>query len=202
MEKIRRMKFKDWKVFVDIVHEEWDLGRKKSKAEGKICAWLYLFETLSTSNELIVCYNEDEIYGFAGYDNYRSNHKFIRKNIYEIVRKCLIRSKKIKDRKALYQYYETYDNLANELQDDFDGELSILIVNKKYRGKRIGQKLLEEICKRTKKKGLQNLRIETDDGCNVKFYETNNCNLKYEKMIKAKEYFQKDYKVYIFEKEL
>lgn len=41
------MKLLEMKQIVNILYNEWNLGKKEAKAKGKICAWIYLFEILT-----------------------------------------------------------------------------------------------------------------------------------------------------------
>ena len=45
----------------------------------------------------------------------------------------------VKTKKALDEYNKNYDYIPEELKNYFDGEISILIVDKEYRGKKIGK---------------------------------------------------------------
>ncbi len=35
------MKLKYYKQIVNMLYEEWDLGKKSSRSKGKTCAWIY-----------------------------------------------------------------------------------------------------------------------------------------------------------------
>lgn len=78
--------------------------------------------------------------------------------------------------------------MPEELENYFDGELSMLIVNKNYRGKNIGKKLLLEIFSLAKKDNIKKLEILTDESCNYKFYESCGCKKVYETTVKNREY--------------
>ena len=86
----------------------------------------------------------------------------------------LYKSKDIKDLDALKVYENNYDYLPKELENYFDGEVSILIVDKDYRGKNIGQKLLIELFKLCKENAIHTA-LDTSgilfDSNNKKFEE-------------------------------
>ncbi len=63
----------------------------------------------------------------------------------------------------------------SNLQNYFDGEVYILIVDKNYRGKNIGKKLLTDTFELAKKDNMNNLQILTDESCNYKVYEKLGC---------------------------
>jgi Acetyltransferase (GNAT) family. len=177
--KIVPLKGSYYKNCVKLLNKEWQLGRKQSHATGDICAWIYLFEILRYSDKLLVYIQNDEILGFVGYLNYKKPKKKIRKTIYSTIYHLLFFNPKIKDRKALKNYYETYSYTPQKLESTFDGELSIIIVNNENRSKGIGTKLFDEIIKYAKASGMQNMKIDTDDSCGVQFYEKKGCIKKF-----------------------
>lgn len=93
-----------------------------------------------------------------------------------------------------------YDYTPKKLENYFDGEISILIVNSEYRGQGIGKKLLLEIFEYAKKDNIKKLQILTDESCNYIFYEKFGCTKIYEKVITNGE--MKIEKAYIYEKVL
>ena len=98
---------------------------------------------------------------------------------------------------ALYANKSTLENY-------FDGEVSILIVDKNFRGQKIGEKLLLEVFKMAKKDNMKNLQILTDESCNYHFYEKCGCKKIYETIIEDIEYGKleknTDEKAFIYEK--
>ncbi len=129
-----------------------------------------------------------------------------KKEFYTIVKNKLYKNKNIKDLHALKQYENNYDYLPKELENYFDGEVSILLVDKNYRGKSIGKKLLLEVFNLAKKDNMKNLQILTDESCNFKFYENCGCKKIYETIVKNQEYGKlgniSSEKAFIYEKNL
>ena len=125
---------------------------------------------------------------------------------YKIVKNRLYKSKSIKNLEALKEYENNYNYVPKELKNYFDGEVSILIVDKDYRGKKIGEKLLIEVFELAKKDNMKNLQIMTDESCNYKFYENLGCKKVYETIVENKEIGQigNGYteKAFIYEKKL
>ncbi len=131
------MNYLEMKQAVKLLANEWNLGKKECGATGNICAWIYLLTVLEES-EKIVTYKEGKILvGFSGYSNNNSKKHLLPKKFYTIIKNKLYKSKKIKDLNALKEYENNYDYLPKELENYFDGEVSILIVNKNYRGKKL-----------------------------------------------------------------
>ena len=177
------MKFKQHKQIVDILYKEWDLGKTASKAKGKTCAWIYWFEILSEAEELVTEKINNTIVGVCGYTRWNSKKHIIRKKIYGLLKWLLIHSPFIKNKKAIYKYDADYDYLPKELENYFDGEITILIVDKKYRGKKIGKKLLNKIFDMARVDNMKNIQILSDESCNYQFYEVLGCIKVYEKVI-------------------
>lgn len=200
------MKIRDMQQAVELLAKEWNLGKSESGAEGNICAWIYLMEILEESEKIITYKENNRLIGLCGYSNDKSNKHLLKKNIYKIIKKLLYKSPKIKDKNGLKEYYNNYNYLPKELEGYFDGEISILIVDKDYRGKNIGRKLLYETFELAKNDNMKNLQILTDGACSYSFYEKCGCEKVYETIVKNKE---KDIlgeiefdKAYIYEKKL
>lgn len=58
------------------------------------------------------------------------------------MKNIIIHSPLIKNKSAIYKYYSNYNYTPKEMKNYFDGEISILIVAKEYRGNKIGNKLI------------------------------------------------------------
>lgn len=200
------MKIKDMIQAVNLLHNEWDLGKIRSMAKGKICAWIYLMEILAVSEELITYKVNNKLLGFSGYTKWKSNKNKLKKKYYMFIKNILMLHPTIKNKKAIEEYLQNYDYTPKELQNYFDGEISILIVDKNYRGNGIGKKLLTETFIKAKNNKVKNLQILTDEACNFKFYEMMGCKKIYETTIINGEPYRcknkKTTKAYIFEKVL
>ena len=169
------MNIKEMRQAVDILGKEWNLGKKESGAEGNICAWIYLMEILEESEKIITYKENGKLVGFCGYAKWNSKKHLLRKKLAKIVRKKLMNSKKLKNKEAIKKYDENYGYYApKEIENKFDGEISILIVKKEEQNKGIGTKLLSEVFKLAKEDGLKKIQILTDESCNHKFYMYNN----------------------------
>ncbi len=181
------MKMKEMNEIVNILDKEWDLGKKSSNAKGKICAWIYLFQILEESEEVFIEKDNNKVIGICGYAKWKSKRKLLSKKFYTLLKNILIISPLVKNKKALYEYNKNYDYIPEELKNYFDGEISILIVDKEYRGKKIGKKLLLKIFECAKRDNMKKIQILTDESCNYKFYEVCGCRKIYETQIENKE---------------
>ena len=181
------MKYNEMKQAVKLLSKEWNLGKKESGADDDICAWIYLFDILEESEKIIKYKDRNKLIGFCGYSKNDSKKHRISKTFYKFVKKMLYKSKSIKDLNAFKDYENNYNYVPEEFNNYFDGEVSILIVDKNYRGNKIGKKMLLEIFELAKKDNMKNLQIVTDESCNYKFYEGVGCKKVYETLIENKE---------------
>lgn len=200
------MYYSEMKQAVKLLANEWNLGKKESGATGNICAWIYLFTILEESEKIVTYKDGRKLVGFCGYSRNNSKKHLFKKKFYTIVKNKLYKNKNIKDLHALKQYENNYDYLPKELENYFDGEVSILLVDKNYRGKSIVKKLLLEVFNLAKKDNMKNLQILTDESCNFKFYENCGCKKFYETIVKNQEYGKlgniSSEKAFIYEKNL
>lgn len=177
------MRIRHHKQIVDMLFKEWDLGKVSSRVKGKTYAWIYWFEILSEAEYIITEKVEGNVVGVCGYSKWNSKKHILRKKFYLLLKTILIHSFLVKNKSAIYKYEKDYDYLPKELENYFDGEITILIVNKDFRGNQIGQKLLNSIFKMATNDNMKNIQILTDESCNYKFYENLGCQKIYEKVI-------------------
>jgi len=182
------MRVKDMKQAVELFINEWDLGEKESGASRRLCAWIYLMEILEETEQFVYYRENGKMLGFAGYSKDNSKKHLLRKRFYTFIKKQLYKSKEIKDLNALKEYEDNYYYVPDELKGYFDGEVSMLILDKKCRGKGIGKKLLQSVFDLAKKDNMKNLQILTDESCSYGVYEKLGCEKVYETIVENKEY--------------
>lgn len=181
------MKYKDMIQAVKLLEDEWDLGKKESGASKNLCAWIYLMELLEQADYITYYRENDSLVGFASYAKWNSKKHFFRKKVYKIIKNRLYKSKEIKDSNALKEYMNNYNYAPKKLENYFDGEVSMLIIDKKHRGKGIGKNLLQNVFNAAKKNNIKNLQILSDESCNYGIYEKLGCKKVYEVIIKNME---------------
>ena len=200
------MNYNEMKQAVKLLSKEWNLGKKEAEANNDICAWIYLLGILQESEKIIKYKDGKKLIGFCGYSKNSSTKYKLRKKFYKFIKNRLYKSKSIKNLKAFKEYESNYNYTPEELKKHFDGEVSILIVDRDYRGQKIGEKLLLDVFELAKKDNMKNLQILTDESCNYKFYEKLGCKKVYETIVENKEIGQlgNEYteKAFIYEKKL
>lgn len=200
------MTIKDMKQAVALFEKEWDLGEKESGAPRHLCAWIYLMEILEETEKFVYYRENGKMLGFAGYSKDSSKKHLLKKKFYKLINNRLHKSKKIKDLNALKEYEDNYYYVPEHLKNYFDGEVSMLILDEKCRGKGIGKKLLEEVFELAKKDNMKNLQILSDESCSYQIYEKLGCEKVYETIVENKEYGKlgniTTEKAYIYEKKL
>ncbi len=200
------MYYSEMKQAVNLLANEWNLGKRESGATGNICAWIYLLNILEESEKIVTYSDGKKLVGFSGYSKNNSKKHLLKKKFYNIIKNKLYKSKDIKNLNELKGYEKNYSYLPKELENYFNGEVSVLLVDKNYRGKGIGKKLLFKVFEYAKKDNMRNLQISTDEACNFKFYEACGCEKVYETIVKNKEYGKlgniPKSKAFIYEKKL
>ena len=182
------MKYKDMKQAVKLLEDEWDLGEKESGASRHLCAWIYLMEILEETEQFVYYKENGKLLGFAGYSKWNSKKHLLKKKFYSFVKRHLYKSKEIKDLNALKEYEDNYYYVPDELKNYFDGEVSMLIIDKRLRGNGIGKKMLSQIFELAKKDNMKNLQILTDESCSYYIYDSLGCKKVYETVVENKEY--------------
>lgn len=200
------MKIREMYQAVNLLYQQWDLGKTPSQSKGKICAWIYFMGVLEESESLVIKKDGNKLIGFAGYAKWDSNKGKFRKKFASIIKWLLFHSPTIKDKEALKNYHHNYDYTPKSLENEFDGEVSIAILNPDYQKKGYGKQLLTKIFLLAKMRGIKNLQILTDESCNYSFYEHIGCHKVYETIIQNLEPHRcgnkTDEIAYIFEKKL
>lgn len=182
------MRYKDMKRAVKLLETEWDLGEKESGASRRLCAWIYLMEILEETEQFVYYRENGKLIGFAGYSKWNSKKHLLKKKFYSFIKRQLYKSKEIKDLNAFREYEINYDYVPDYMKNYFDGELSMLILDKSYRGKGVGKELLLQVFDLAKKDNMKNLQILTDESCSWQFYEKLGCKKVYETIVENKEY--------------
>ena len=182
------MKIKDMKQAVKLLSNEWNLGKKESGATNDICAWIYLMGILEETEQFVYYRENGKMMGFAGYSKKSSKKQKLKKRFYTFIKKMLYKNKSINDLKGLHEYENNYDYMPDELKNNYDGEVSMLIIDQSLRGQGIGKKLLSELFEIAKKDNVKKLYIYTDDACNFYIYEKLGCQKVYDTIIDNKEY--------------
>ena len=177
------MNLVEMKQSANMLYNEWDLGKTPSHSKGKICSWIYLFEILEETEKMVIEKESGKVIGICGYAKWNSKKHLFRKKCFQILKTLLIWSPFVKDKQAIYKYNNDYDYTPKELDNYFDGEISILILDSNYRNRGIGKKMITQIFEYAKNDNMKNIQILTDSSCNFKFYEACGCNKVYEKII-------------------
>lgn len=181
------MNYSEIKQAVKMLIVEWNLGENEAKADNDICTLTYLMVILESSEEIVKYKKGGKLIVFCGYSKENSKKHRLSKGFYGFIKNRLYKSKHIKDLKALKEYEDNYYYVPSHLKNYFNEEISILIVNNNYRGKKIGKKLLLDVFEKARRNNMKKLQILTDESCNYKFYESLGCKKIYETVITNKE---------------
>lgn len=173
-EGIRTFRITDMPIFVNMLGNEWNLGKRQSCTKGNVCSWLYAYWILADAHRIYTYEKNGKAVGFVGYDAYK-RPKTLKQYFFLFMFNFLRLHPFIIYPKKLDEYYDKYEYVPEEMKILGNSGLSIIIVDKKYRGKGIGYKLFEFIVQQAKRDGIKKILIETDESCNVNFYEKLGC---------------------------
>lgn len=76
------MNLVEMKQSVDMLYDQWDLGKAPSHSKGKICVWIYLFETLEETEKMVIEKEDSKVIGICGYAKWSSKKHIIRKKFF------------------------------------------------------------------------------------------------------------------------
>ena len=153
-----------------LIHEQWDLNNTDKKTN--IFSWLYLLEIIRMSRMNFVLVSNETVVGMSGFsDGGRRNLKWSIAFYLLIAVAWLFYDRNIFTTYRIYNFYRPYLRLC-------DGELSILVVGKEFRGFGYGRKLFEKACAEAANFGHKKILICTyDTYCDVSFYDAAGCVL-------------------------
>lgn len=198
------MNRRDRKYAIRLLAKEWNLGARESGAPKWLCAKIYLAKILHES-ETLICQRDDNgrLIGFAGYAKWRSRRHLLRKLFYGLQTERLMKHRLVKNRLGMKSYHEIYDTyIPEDIAGKFDGELSIIILDSRFRGKGLGEKMIEDIFRLARKDGVRRLQILTDESCNFNFYTKVGCKKVFETTVVNKESGSGTERAFVYMKEL
>lgn len=176
MFKIRAFQLKDFYYFTELLGKKWDLGKDQSKATNNICAWIYAFELFSWSKKFFTLEIDGNAQGFVGYQLYGEKKSFVNR-VYQVIAWIATYMPAVKNRQGLIDYKNEYQAITpKELKVRGNADLTLLIVDEKMQGKGYGKELVSFV-KNELSQQANTLFIETDDSCNLKFYEKQGCQI-------------------------
>ena len=105
------------------------------------------------------------------YKTYKASLNIIKAFYYTLLTgiKAKIYKTNIKQYKGIV---EIYNKLMKKANKNFDGVLTLFVVNDKYQGYGIGKKLLSYFFEYEKQNNVKNIYVYTDSKCNYKFYDS------------------------------
>jgi len=147
---------------------QWDLAKRATGA-GRICDWIYTTEILGCNTKMLTLVADDgRPVGFAGYSQYKSRRRVVRRAVWRMLHFVLFRA--VRNRTALREYYRVYNYAPAHIARRFDAECDILIVDSHHRGGGRGKELFLTMLSDAAARGVRKMRIDTDDSCSVGFY--------------------------------
>ncbi len=145
------------------------------RQQQKKMALLYLRNCLTRSDVIIVAQIDGEPAGLISWRITGTNKKHFLRFILWMT--SLIKVAVTKEGRKMLEYSarleESNDKLlfCDENIQNYGAEISLFIIDERYRGLNIGRKLLEDAEKQMKRAGVQRYYLFTDTQCNYGFYD-------------------------------
>jgi hypothetical protein len=157
------------KACMNLLKEQWPMNDGKPT---NIFSWLYLLEILRASKYVFVKTENNNVIGFTGYSK-GTSYRFW----WNIVFHFLIYWVWLFYNRKIFYIYEIY-NTYRPFIKLCDGELTVIVIDKKHRGKQYGAELFQCVCNHAVKQNYKKLLICTyEKYCDVTFYDTMSCEL-------------------------
>lgn len=163
----------DYKPLEDIICKTWEYDKFCSPKIAKRISKLYLASSLVNQTYTCVAVNNGEPVGIIMGKNEATYQKPLR---YSIRQALFIASIAISSEgRKMAEIFEKIDTIDDDLLEDadtfFEGELAFFVVRDDQRGTGIGKTLYQYFLKYMKSEHLENFFLFTDNTSNFGFYE-------------------------------
>ena len=198
MMQIREFHWSDTPRVIEMIDHVWHLDQMfGNETNGMIFSQEYFYDVLNNSTHVFVSCHEQELTGFialniqghdymtipCSYQNmlYHQHHDFYKIDDY---------------RQRMKEYHQDCSSLFQQVQQKYDAEIVLFIVDKKYQNQGMGTKMYTFSEDIFKEKGCQNYMLYTDSMCSFFFYDHHQMKLL------ASCQKEKDFTIYLYGKEL
>lgn len=198
MMQIREFHWSDTLRMIEMIDHVWHLDQTfGNETNGMIFSQEYFYDVLNNSTHVFVSCHEQELTGFialniqghdymtipCSYQNmlYHQHHDFYKIDDY---------------RQRMKEYHQDCSSLFQQVQQKYDAEIVLFIVDKKYQNQGMGTKMYTFSEDIFKEKGCQNYMLYTDSMCSFSFYDHHQMKLL------ASCQKEKDFTIYLYGKEL
>ena len=196
--QIREFHWSDTLRMIEMIDHVWHLDQTfGNETNGMIFSQEYFYDVLNNSTHVFVSCHEQELTGFialniqghdymtipCSYQNmlYHQHHDFYKIDDY---------------RQRMKEYHQDCSSLFQQVQQKYDAEIVLFIVDKKYQNQGMGTKMYTFSEDIFKEKGCQNYMLYTDSMCSFSFYDHHQMKLL------ASCQKEKDFTIYLYGKEL
>ena len=196
--QIREFHWSDTPRMIEMIDHVWHLDQTfGNETNGMIFSQEYFYDVLNNSTHVFVSFHEQELTGFialniqghdymtipCSYQNmlYHQHHDFYKIDDY---------------RQRMKEYHQDCSSLFQQVQQKYDAEIVLFIVDKKYQNQGMGTKMYTFSEDIFKEKGCQNYMLYTDSMCSFSFYDAHQMKLL------ASCQKEKDFTIYLYVKGL
>ena len=204
--KYRKVNKKDYIYIKNMINEQFYLYEYIEDKRVLECFLnVYLYDCLAEKTFSMVAEKDGKMIGIIlgnAKKDYKKQKAFINilKTIYYkglLATKSIIYKTNIKQYKGITNIYK---QLMDQTNKNFDGVLTLFVVDKKYQGYGIGKQLLSYLFEYEKQNKTKSIYVYTDSKCNYKFYDSLGFNKLGEDIFKVKTKNNRfDLTIYLYE---
>ena len=173
---IRKIEEKDIPTMIDLVHEAWFKDIYQKEPFEKAASAVSLNKALHNSSHGWVAEDDGQVLGMilCSIGNHDSEYRMYKTN--DVLN--LIQLSKHGDLSEINRLINTfkaerevYDQMSEQVDQDFDASIEYIVVSSQARGQGIGKSLIFHSIKEFIEKECHNFYLYTDSDCNYKFYD-------------------------------
>ena len=165
---------KDRFALENIIREAWNYDRLASPETARQLARVFLTSCLANSTYTRVAIVNGEVKGIIALKNKKQYKRSWKKSFDQMIAILqLLMNKEGRKVMRLFGSVSDLDQmLLQEVDVEYEGELSLFVLDKECRGAGIGKKLYQEGMRYLNENEIDSFHLFTDTSCNYGFYES------------------------------
>ncbi len=175
---------KDQEELIDLTKQSVKFNRFVEEKDIEDYATLFFLNAYKEASICLGAYISNLLKGFilfSSFQDEKMHHKYFPNQLYEKLSEKFSSYKYLENTEV---YRETCEKLLNDLNEKFDGEISLFVVDKKERGRGLGRLLLTKWLDEIEREKHKNIFLTSDNECNYSYYKKYGFNIVKEDQVK------------------
>lgn len=171
--KLRMMQETDYEAILKMVITTWDYRSWVPKNLVEPMAGYFLSDLLQKSDHITVVTVDEKVAGICAGDilEYTKIQRFSAQKKTNALIEILCYTEKDSIFEKYIETMQLDQELLKKSGQEFGGSLNLLLVDQKYRGLGLGQKIYADFCQYLQKNQITSFYLYTDDSSDYGFYE-------------------------------